>query len=177
MLSFGQFSLIDFLAELLEQTGPARVDIATWTSSAAHSNHLRELLDAGSITRLRLFFDYSFRTRHPDSFAALVGAVGIERVRELRSHAKWVTISAGDWRLVIQTSMNLNENPRLETLGVSDSPDLCAFLENVFDSIFDDRGVALGSRFPSLDGIDDLAASGLVHMGTLAARKQLSLGR
>jgi len=36
ILTFGQFSLIDALVVLLDQTGPATVDISTWTAADAH---------------------------------------------------------------------------------------------------------------------------------------------
>ena len=36
VLTFGQFSLIDALVHILDQTGPATVDLSTWTANDTH---------------------------------------------------------------------------------------------------------------------------------------------
>lgn len=58
-------------------------------------------------------------------------------MRSTRSHAKFVTLRNDDWNLAIRTSMNLNENERLELLEISDDPALADFLDGQVDQIFE----------------------------------------
>ncbi len=83
--------------------------------------------------------DRSFETRQPEYCATLRCLFGDDVIRTTRSHAKFATIRNGEWDLAIRTSMNLNNNPRLETIEVSDSAALADFLDGVFDEMFEGR--------------------------------------
>jgi len=121
ILTFGQFSLIDALVAILDQTGPAAVDMATWTAADAHLERSAELLRASSITQMRLILDRSFKTRQPGYFHHMLELFGPECIREMRTHAKFIVVRNDKWNIVVRTSMNLNENPRLENIEVSES--------------------------------------------------------
>jgi hypothetical protein len=60
-------------------------------------------------------------------------------IRTTRSHAKFATIRNDRWAIAVRTSMNLNENPRLENIEISDDPALCGFLESVADDLYADQ--------------------------------------
>ena len=51
-LTFGQFSLIDAICALLEQTGPADVTLSTWSAAAADLERAAALLERSSIRSL-----------------------------------------------------------------------------------------------------------------------------
>ncbi len=40
--------------------------------------------------------------------------------RLTKTHAKFVTLSAGDWRITIRSSGNYNQSPRLENTDIDD---------------------------------------------------------
>ena len=65
ILTFGQFSLIDALVHVLDQTGPADVDLSTWTAADAHLQRSAELIESAAIKRFRMIVDRSFETRQP----------------------------------------------------------------------------------------------------------------
>ena len=46
-----------------------------------------------------------------------------------RTHAKFGLIGAGDWRISIRTSMNLNPNPRCEQFELDDDAAIYRFFE------------------------------------------------
>lgn len=137
-LTHGQFSLVDAIAALLDHTGPADVTISTWSAARVDLTHAHKFLADGRIRSLRFIVDRSFATRQPDYCAALVSLFGHGAIRTTRSHAKFALIENDTWHLAIRTSMNLNENPRLELIEVSDDPALAAFLRSVADRVFAD---------------------------------------
>lgn len=139
ILTHGQFSLIDALIAVVEQTGPANVTLSTWTAAAADLTTAARLLEGSQIRSLRFLVDRSFLTRQPDYCATMRRLFGDDCIRTTRTHAKFATIRNESWSIAIRTSMNLNENPRLENIEISDDPGLCGFLEDAVDQFFRDQ--------------------------------------
>lgn len=144
----GDFSLVDAIVHCLDATGPADVTISTWTAANAELGFAHRLLSDGKIASLRFIVDFSFPVRQPAYCAALRERFGDESVRLTKNHAKFVLIRNAAWSLVIRTSMNLNENRRMESIEISDCPkmaehlgDLCAamFAEYAPGKQFDQR--------------------------------------
>ncbi len=166
-LTFGQFSLMDAVEAVLEKTGPADVAISTWTAGNADLSRSAEHLRNGSIRSLRFVADCSFGQRQPGYLAELVRLFGADAIRTTRTHAKFVVVTNAEWAVAVRTSMNLNENPRLESIEVSDDPTLAGFLLRVVDEIFAEEAVGdftTKSR-PELAGMDALVPVSAVAMG------------
>lgn len=136
VLTHGQFSFIDALQALLAATGPADVTISTWSAANVDLEHARRFLDDGRVRSLRFLVDRSFATRQPDYCATLIRLFGPDAIRTTRLHAKFATIRNDEWALAVRTSMNLNENPRLEYIEVSDDADFASFLDGVVDEVY-----------------------------------------
>lgn len=152
ILTYGQFSLIDALVEILRQTGPAHVSISTWTAAHAHLDRSAELMDGLGVLSFRMIVDRSFRTRQPAYHARMVEIFGTDSIRAIRTHAKFMLIRNESWDIVVRTSMNLNENPRLENIEISDNEGFADFFQGVVDAVFD--GVSANEE---LSDIHDLA--------------------
>jgi len=150
ILTFGQFSLIDALCAVLDQTGPARVDISTWTAADAHLERTAAMVASADITSLRMIVDRSFETRQPKYCAHMRESFGAECIRAIRTHAKFMVVRNDKWNVVIRTSMNLNENPRLENIEVSENAEFAGFFGRIVDDVFleVDAGV---NRSPQLE--------------------------
>lgn len=136
-LTKGQWSLIDLIEYCLETTGPAELIISTWTAANADIGFANALLTNGRIKSILFLVDFSFPSRQPAYTAALREAFGDGAIRLTKNHAKFVTIRNRDWNLVLRTSMNLNENRRLESFEISDSKAMAEFLEEVVAEVFD----------------------------------------
>lgn len=132
----GQFSLINLIEQVLEQAGPARVAVSTWTAATAEIKEAYRLLSDGRILSLRFLVDYSFRSRKPEYVVALLDRFGDDCIRVTKCHAKFVLIRNESWNLVIRTSMNLNENPRFENFEISDDLAMAEFLDGVVADIW-----------------------------------------
>ena len=138
ILTYGQFSLIDALLAILDQTGPAHVTISTWTAAHAHLDVSAELMATAKILSFRMIVDRSFKTRQPEYFYHMQQLFGPESIRQIRTHAKFMTIRNDKFDIVVRTSMNLNENPRLENIEVSENKDFADFFEKIADGIFEE---------------------------------------
>ena len=157
VLTFGQFSLIDALHHLLTQTGPADVTLSTWTASGADLTRAKALTEQAAIRSIRVLVDRSFLTRQPDYCTTLRRLFGDACIRTARSHAKFATIRNDAWQLAVRTSMNLNENPRLENIEISDDPALCGFLESVVSDVFAEQPSGeFAGEFPDLASLPDV---------------------
>lgn len=136
VLTFGQFSLIDALFAIVDQTGPADVVLSSWTTAAAHLEHVSSMMEASSIRSLRMIVDRSFRGRQPAYHRRMRELFGDDCVRAIRSHAKFMVITNDEWKIVVRTSMNLNENPRLENIEISTDPAFADFMLGITDQVF-----------------------------------------
>ena len=136
VLTHGQFSLIDAIVYLSTKIGPCRLSVATWTAGTEDLQEMASLLAAGQFTDMRWLVDRSFITRQPAYCATLRRLFGDDVIRTTRSHAKFVTMRNEEFSLAIRTSMNLNHNPRMENIEVSDDPMLADFMDTEFDLYF-----------------------------------------
>jgi hypothetical protein len=136
ILTFGQFSLIDALMVILEQTGRADVVLSTWTAAHAHLDRVCNLISQADISSLRMIVDTSFFSRQPKYFKHMIDLFGNDSIRTIRTHAKFMVIKNNKWSIVVRTSMNLNENPRLENIEISTSEKMADFFLEVADDIF-----------------------------------------
>lgn len=168
VLTYGQFSLIDALVALLDQTGPADVILSTWTAADTDLTTAARLVEGAQITRLRMVVDRSFLTRQPDYCATMRRLFGDECIRTTRSHAKFLVLRNEQWSLAVRTSMNLNHNPRLETIEISDDPALCGFLEEVVADLWQEQAEGdFAGELPLLDGVEAAPRAGTVAMGAV----------
>lgn len=134
-LTKGQFSFGDLLRVVVDATGPADLTVSTWTAAAADVTHMQWLLEQGRLRSFQLIVDRSFVTRKPEYGELVLEAFGPAAVRIANIHAKFALISAGDWHVVVRTSMNLNQNKRWEDFDVEDNPDLFSFFETLVEEI------------------------------------------
>lgn len=137
-LTFGQFSLIEALVAILDKTGPAHVAISTWTAATANLDQSMELMEAASILSLKMIVDVSFPNRQPEYYKHMLKLFGSSCVRRIHTHAKFIIVYNDEWNVVIRTSMNLNQNRRLENIEVTDNKEFCDFFKKIVKSTFDE---------------------------------------
>ncbi len=171
-LTFGQFSLMDAVEAILERTGPADVAVSTWTAAAADLSRSAEALRDTRITSLRFIVDCSFGQRQPGYLAVLRERFGDDCIRSTRTHAKFAVITNEQWRVAVRTSMNLNQNPRLESIEVSDDPALAGFLLGIVDELFAEEraGDFTTKGRPTLRGIASVPPTPAVGMSRVGVR-------
>ena len=143
-LTKGQFSLTDMIEAILEKTGPADLSISTWTAANGDVSRMLGLLGSGAIRSCRWLVDLTFVRRCPQLMAEIRKQFGDDAIRVTKTHAKFCTIVNNEWQVALRSSMNLNQNPRMESFQVGHDPVLCQFLSQVLDDVWSkqSRGVA-----------------------------------
>ena len=165
-LTFGQFSLMDAVIALLEKTGPAHVAIGTWTAATADLDRSAAMVQDERILSARFVVDCSFPQRQPAYARVLLERFGSDAIRTTRTHAKFVVMTNDEWNVVVRTSMNLNENPRLENIEVTDDPEFAAFMLRVVDEIFQEETPDFVTKKPPvLAGIPGITSAQHVKLG------------
>lgn len=124
----GQFSLLDLIRAVLEQTGPADLIVSTWSTGIRDAENVKWLRETGSLRSVLLLTDRSFAQVKEENVASVVEAFGMENIRCARTHAKFALIRNERWNIAIRSSMNLNRNPRFEQFDLEDNADLCEFM-------------------------------------------------
>lgn len=177
-LTYGHFSLIDALVYLVEQTGPADVLLSTWTAADSDLTAAARLVEQSKIRTMRLIVDGSFLTRQPAYCAKMRQLFGDDCIRTTRTHAKFATITNDNWNLAVRTSMNLNENPRLENIEISDDPALAGFLLAVAAELFGEQKPGdYAIDLPMFANLPDHGAPPRVSMGkATAATSRIATG-
>lgn len=135
-LTNGQFSIVDILEHCLRATGPATLDIATWTAADGDLRRAHAFLLSQQITKCRFVVDPSFKTRKPEFCETLIGLFGNDAIRTTPLHGKFAVIRNSEWNLAIRTSMNLNVNRRIESVEISDDADLSDLLSEFVNEVF-----------------------------------------
>ncbi len=117
----GQWSMIDAVLHILDEVGPARVSLWTWTVAEYEVAVLTRLRRDDRITAGRLVIDYGARNKNAAIIQDWRDAFGPEAVRYVVNHAKIATIeSESGLRLLARGSMNLNFNPRFEQFDLTE---------------------------------------------------------
>jgi hypothetical protein len=132
----GQYSLIDLVEHALGYSGPADLVISTWTAAGADIDYALRLTKDGRVKSILWLVDSSFPARQPGYCKAMRERFGDFAIRVTQNHAKFVLIGNSDWHLVLRTSMNLNENKRLESWELSDDVELYSYLHEVVAEMF-----------------------------------------
>ena len=142
----GQFSLLDLMRALLDVTGPADVLISTWSSGIRDAEIAGWLLDSGAMTSLQWVVDRSFATRQPEYASRMMERFGPGAIATAEVHAKICLIAAGDWRIAVRSSMNLNRNPRFEQFDIDDDPAVWAHYDAHLRDIVRLAGSGFGDK-------------------------------
>jgi len=135
-LTKGQFSMIDAIAACLDRTGPASISLWTWCVVDYELLRLAEFCRDDRIDDARLVVDRAGALRQRHFLAWWLRTFGSNSLRVTKSHAKVAMVRAEGWNLVLRGSMNLNENPRMELIDISNSADAMAMVEDVMAELW-----------------------------------------
>jgi len=137
VLSAGQFNLIDIIENVVNQIGECSIDLAVWTAAESNLKKAELFVKNKKVKNMRWIIDPSFRSRQPRYVAILEQLFSSECIRTIPTHAKFIICYNENYKVVIQTSMNLNQNKRLESFTVTESDELLDFYKTFVDDVFD----------------------------------------
>ena len=116
----GQFSMIDAALHCLDQVGPARLTLWTWTVAEYEIECLERLRLDHRIIDALMVIDHGARNKNAGLIRQWKSSFGEQSVRYVVNHAKIVTIQTDEYRLLLRGSMNLNFNPRFEQFDLTE---------------------------------------------------------
>lgn len=156
-LTKGDFSMIDILRHIAREIGPCRIDIGTWTAASTDIKQAEAMLNDRNILSMRWLVDRSFPARQGAYFRSLLQKFGQDSVRLARFHAKFILLENDDYSVAVRTSMNLNENKRIEFYEISEGSPISGYLRQIVDYHFASAPEDSYARFTDFDLSDNLA--------------------
>ena len=110
--SNGRWAMHDMLSWLLKQTGPAEVQLSTFSISEVALRSLAHEIEIGMIEKLECLFDYTIQQNKLQLlfFASQL----ITNIRITPNHSKIILIENEFWKIVVIGSANMTPNPRKE---------------------------------------------------------------
>ncbi len=150
----GQFSLVELLEAILERTGQADVIISTWTAAARDLQRCLAFLQRDIARSMLWLVDLSFERRVPEFALKLRDMFGESAVRVIPSHCKFILLKNEQWNVVVQTSMNMNLNPRMENFWICDDKEFFEEYHKLVVEIFrlKQNGFVMGQRPKTIRG-------------------------
>jgi len=126
--------MMDVVTSAVEVTGPASLELGTWTISIDDVRTIAWMLENGDLTRVKVLVDRSFRSFR-SYYSALIELLGRDSVIETRTHAKFAILRNNAWNVAIRSSMNANKNTRWEQVDVDDDAGICDLFSAHIDAL------------------------------------------
>lgn len=137
VMSAGDIDSLSYVAHLLKQHSMDYVAFSTWCMAVADVDQLHAWLDEGRIARLDAYVGEIFPGSYPREYGALCDTVRTcgGRVAVFRNHSKVFLMRSGDRAWVVESSANINTNPRCENACITADLELYLHHKRYFDSI------------------------------------------
>lgn len=137
VMSSGDVDSLSFVAHILKTQRLDYVAFSTWCMAVADVDQLNAWIDEGRIGRLDAYVGEIFPGSYPREHGALCSTVRAAggRVAVFRNHSKVFLLRSGDRAWVIESSANINTNPRTENTCITADFDLYLHHKRFFDSV------------------------------------------
>lgn len=113
-MTAGKLSLHQMIESIIAQTGPCKkLFLSTWAIKEVAARGLFQLKENKLIEELHGIFDYRVKTVDSLSFKFI--EPHFTSVALVKNHSKMLLMDFGDKKIVVLSSANLSNNPRIET--------------------------------------------------------------
>jgi hypothetical protein len=136
-LTRGQFSLLDLIIAILEKVGKADVICCTWSAGIKDAKQMALIMESGYLNSFKVITDHSYVTRQAQYAVTLDKLFGTENIATSDIHAKFTLIENNEYKILINTSMNLNANKTCENFEITEGGEIYSFYKKFVDDIFD----------------------------------------
>lgn len=135
--SDGAFNLIQLVAYIIKQTGPAHVLLTSYSIAEESVQVLHRKVEAGEILGIRFIIDNRVRSMSPKPFDVLARCFpGCFRCRAI--HAKVALVYNDEWKITVIGSQNATRNPKLERGIIHTDEDVFNFDKKILEHEFDE---------------------------------------
>ena len=139
--TMGNVSLIQIVEFICQEFGGG-FELATciWSANHVDIQRLAVLKKKGLISSAKFLIDPSAYTRKYDAVEMIYKTFGIESVRSVPTHAKFVTLVSDKHEIAITSSMNFTHNPRIEQYEVVECSETCELMIGMVNTAFEKYG-------------------------------------
>lgn len=137
-ITAGDVDSLSYLKAILRSRSLTHVLISTWCMSAEDILQLRQWQEDGRLSTIDLYVGEIFPNTYKVEWSMLRDwdeAGGLNRLCVFRNHSKIYAGVSGDFAFVVETSANVNTNPRTEQGVVTIDRGLYDFYKEYFDGI------------------------------------------
>jgi len=137
IISMGDVDSLTFLKFILRQQPLDYCLLSTWCMALTDIEEIRRWLDKGIIKKLDCYVGEIFKGSYAKEYDALCPIIRKHdgRVCIFRNHAKIYAGFGSTFSFVIESSANINTNPRTENTVLTLDRELALFYKNFFDGI------------------------------------------
>lgn len=136
--SYGEVDQISYIRHLLKDQRAEYMMLATWAIDTDGTNDIFKWMDAGLIGRCDVWIGDYVRKRHDGKeYRNLLEGITARggKVTYFFNHAKIAVIFGERYDVVLESSANINWNPRSENAVITASTELAEFYRDIFYQI------------------------------------------
>lgn len=137
VISGGDVDSLSYIAHIVEREPLDYLLFSTWCMNGEDVARFGKWVDEGKIGRLDAYVGEIFPNQYADAFQMLtvIARRAGGRVCVFRNHAKIYAGHNDRLAFAIESSANINTNPRTEQTAIHASPELFTFYKEYFDAI------------------------------------------
>ena len=137
VLSGGDVDSLSFIAHIIEREPLDYLLFSTWCMAGEDVARFGKWIDEGKIGRLDAYVGEIFPSQYADAFEMLTAITrrANGRVCVFRNHSKIYAGRNERFKFAIESSANINTNPRAEQTAIHASEELLNFYKEYFDAI------------------------------------------
>jgi hypothetical protein len=137
VMSAGDVDSLSYVAHIVAQVPVEYLILSTWCMAKDDVAALSALRDAGRLGRVDAYVGEIFPNQYVDAWRALCALTRARdgRCAVFRNHSKVYVLVTDEGGIVIESSANVNTNPRAEQTAIHASDDLARFYKSYFDGI------------------------------------------
>jgi len=137
VISFGDIDSLSYLRFIVKQQKISYLVISTWVMNEKDASELYEWLEKGYIKKIDFYVGEIFKGGYRGVYDALV-KLCIKfggRVCIFKNHSKVMSGFGDKFDFVIESSANMNTNPRCENTCITIDEQLALFYKNFYDDV------------------------------------------
>lgn len=135
VLSWGDVDSLTYLRLIVKQQHIKYAFVTSWTMAATDAEEIGLWLEKGYIDRIDFYLG-EIVTNTKEQVKKILYEIGKKfncKIAMLRNHSK-IIVAFGDlFDVVVESSANLNTNPRIEQAVITRDTNLALFYKNLFD--------------------------------------------
>lgn len=136
-ISFGDVDSLTYMRVIVKQQKIKYALISTWCMASEDIAEIKSWLERGYIGRCDFYIGEIFKSsyyKQHEELTALCKELG-GRVCMARNHSKVMVLLGERFDCVVESSANVNTNPRIENCVITVDSDLAHWYKNFFDGI------------------------------------------